>query len=84
VTQAQISDPANAIWVMDSIGSEIWREDYVDYRNNPQQITNRHNEGFNAAFGDGHVKWIRFRNSKPCQWSIQDDPCFSPGQPGVP
>jgi prepilin-type N-terminal cleavage/methylation domain-containing protein/prepilin-type processing-associated H-X9-DG protein len=34
-------------------------------------VSGRHFEGFNALFGDGHVKWIKYGSSKPEQWIIQ-------------
>jgi prepilin-type processing-associated H-X9-DG protein len=40
-------------------------------------VLGRHSEGFNVAFGDAHVKFVRFGSTKPCQWSIQDD-CSDP------
>ena len=49
----------------------------VPEKKDQRQVIGRHSEGFNAAFGDAHVKWIRFGTSKPCQWSIQDD-CADP------
>ena len=77
---------------------EVWRESYVDYCMSPdprvstslnrcnkgdQVITSdRHSGGFNAVFGDGHAKWRKFGSTQPCQWSIQADPCFGPGNPG--
>jgi prepilin-type N-terminal cleavage/methylation domain-containing protein/prepilin-type processing-associated H-X9-DG protein len=78
VSDSEVTDPVNTIWIMDAAGPEVWRESHVDYaRKNERQVIGRHSEGFNAAFGDAHVKWIRFGSSKPCQWSIQDD-CADP------
>jgi prepilin-type N-terminal cleavage/methylation domain-containing protein/prepilin-type processing-associated H-X9-DG protein len=31
----------------------------------------RHNEGFNACYGDGHVKWQRWGSTQPGDWTIQ-------------
>jgi prepilin-type N-terminal cleavage/methylation domain-containing protein/prepilin-type processing-associated H-X9-DG protein len=31
----------------------------------------RHSGGYNALFGDGHVKWIKYGSSKPENWFIQ-------------
>lgn len=33
----------------------------------------RHFAGFNALFGDGHVKWRKWGTTKPGEWSIQAD-----------
>lgn len=40
-----------------------------------QCVSSRHIEGFNSVFGDGHAKWLRWRTTKPCNWSIQLDGC---------
>ena len=37
------------------------------------KTADRHLEGFNALFGDGHVKWKRWGTSQPQEWSIQAD-----------
>jgi len=85
-TESQVEDPAGTIWIVDGISPEVWREGYTDYSwlrpgtvGRARVVSDRHTEGFNAVFGDGHVKWIKFGNTKPCQWSIQDDDCKSPG-----
>jgi len=78
VNDAEVTDPVNTIWIMDAIGPEVWRESHVDYAKKAErQVIGRHSEGFNAAFGDAHAKWIRFGTTRPCQWSIQDD-CSDP------
>jgi prepilin-type processing-associated H-X9-DG protein len=96
VSDAEIEDPAGTIWVMDSLGAEVWREAYVDYCVLPdprgktntclakevEQISDRHTGGFNAVYGDGHAKWKRYGSTQPCEWTIQKDPCFGPGFPG--
>jgi prepilin-type N-terminal cleavage/methylation domain-containing protein/prepilin-type processing-associated H-X9-DG protein len=33
----------------------------------------RHNDGFVAAYADGHAKWSKFGSTKPANWSIQAD-----------
>ena len=33
----------------------------------------RHFEGFNALYGDGHVKFRKWGSTKASEWSIQDD-----------
>ena len=37
------------------------------------KVSNRHFDGFNALFGDGHVKFRRWGSTTPAEWSIQDD-----------
>jgi prepilin-type N-terminal cleavage/methylation domain-containing protein/prepilin-type processing-associated H-X9-DG protein len=95
VSEAEVEDPAGTIWVMDSLGAEIWRESYVDYCMTPNPrvptksnicrgaeqvlISDRHTGGFNAVYGDGHAKWKRYGATQPCEWTIQRDDCFAPG-----
>ena len=93
VSEAEVEDPAGTIWVMDSLGTEIWREAYVDYcitpdpRQKPNRcksaepvlVSDRHTGGMNAVFGDGHAKWKRYGATQPCEWSIQKDDCFPAG-----
>jgi prepilin-type N-terminal cleavage/methylation domain-containing protein/prepilin-type processing-associated H-X9-DG protein len=97
VSEAEVDDPAGTIWIMDSLGAEIWREAYVDYCMSPDPrvplaqnsclpkeqvlISDRHSGGFNAVYGDGHAKWKRYGSTQPCDWTVQKDPCFPPGGP---
>lgn len=37
------------------------------------KVSYRHSGGFNALYGDGHVKWRRFGSTKRPEWSIQAD-----------
>ncbi len=37
------------------------------------KVSPRHFDGFNALYGDGHVKWRRFGTSNPDEWSTQSD-----------
>ena len=37
------------------------------------KIRGRHNDGFVAIYGDGHVKWNKFGSTRPKMWSIQTD-----------
>src|SRR5947209_3865270 len=76
VTAGEIEDPAGTIWVVDGLDSEIWKESYFDYcmlpdprvsvNNNRCEkgiqnvVADRHSNGFNAAYGDGHAKWVRY------------------------
>jgi prepilin-type N-terminal cleavage/methylation domain-containing protein/prepilin-type processing-associated H-X9-DG protein len=34
----------------------------------------RHTGGFNALYGDGHVRYRKYGTTTPCEWSVQDDP----------
>lgn len=40
------------------------------------KVARRHFEGFNALFGDGHVKFRRWGTTKANEWSIQSDDEF--------
>src|SRR5262249_28664742 len=95
VSESEVEDPAGTIWIMDSLSEEVWREWYVDYCMPPDPhqplkanrcsagdavvISDRHNGGFNAVYGDGHAKWKRYGSTQPCEWTIQADQCFAPG-----
>ena len=50
-------------------------EDRTDrYLNDaPSKVASRHFDGFNALFGDGHVKFRRWGSTVASEWSIQDD-----------
>lgn len=37
------------------------------------KVAARHLDGFNAMYGDGHVKFLRWGSSKSADWSIQKD-----------
>ena len=84
VNENDVKDPAGTIWVADSTFIEIWDERWVDYANKKGRthadwgVEGRHSGGFEALFGDGHVKLLKCGSSQPCQWSIQDD-CGAPG-----
>ena len=39
------------------------------------KVDYRHNEGFNALYGDGHAHWNKYGSTKACDWTIQSDTC---------
>ena len=39
----------------------------------PSKVASRHFEGFNALYGDGHVKFRKWGSTTANEWSIQDD-----------
>ena len=39
----------------------------------PSKVASRHFDGFNALFGDGHVKFRRWGSTAASEWTIQDD-----------
>lgn len=97
--ESAVEDPAGTIWIHDGLNQETWREGYTDYSAARGGVTgltqcpntivgrrcvsDRHSEGFNAVFGDGHVKWMKYGSTKPCMWSIQLDQCSFPGDPNI-
>ena len=54
-----------------SISDEIRTDHYSN--SEASKVATRHFEGFNAMFGDGHVKWIQFGHTTASQWSVQKD-----------
>lgn len=39
----------------------------------PSKVNNPHFDGFNALYGDGHVKWRRYGSTQASEWTIQSD-----------
>jgi prepilin-type N-terminal cleavage/methylation domain-containing protein/prepilin-type processing-associated H-X9-DG protein len=73
-TEASVENPANTIYIMDSVSYEIFtppQHDYcsqgrgydspIDYKGSPLRgnVHFRHSGGFNAIFVDGHAKLLR-------------------------
>jgi prepilin-type N-terminal cleavage/methylation domain-containing protein/prepilin-type processing-associated H-X9-DG protein len=89
VFEPGIEDPAGTIRVFDSWGGvagapncdvgnslrAISGEERTDrYRTDaPSKVAARHFDGFNALFGDGHVKWRKWGTTTSNEWSIQAD-----------
>ena len=81
--EAAIPDSAGTIHIVDSmassnIGDSIRaitseaRTDRFPYAED-SKVAYRHFYGFNALFGDGHVKWRRYFSTTANEWTIQDD-----------
>lgn len=78
---AAIEDVAGTICVVDSRAGEIWSYTHVDACTSVPGASGcvaataqpfnvkRHNDGFNAAFVDGHVKFVKA--SKPGDWTTR-------------
>jgi prepilin-type N-terminal cleavage/methylation domain-containing protein/prepilin-type processing-associated H-X9-DG protein len=74
---ATIEDVSGTILIVDSNQGEIWNYQTVDAClaaggsgcANPSYNDKRHSEGFNAAFVDGHVKFMKA--SKPGDWTTK-------------
>ena len=84
VKEAAVQEPSTTIHVFDSwtnnvnngdsirgIDEEIRTDRYPDAT--PSKVAGRHFDGFNALFGDGHVKFRRWGSTQPSEWSIQSD-----------
>ena len=81
--EAGVEDPAGTIRVFDAMATtnngtslrSISAEERTDHfaLATPSKASNRHSNGFNALFGDGHVKWRRTGSTTPDEWSIQND-----------
>ncbi len=82
--ESRVEDPANSFYLVESVpnNAEIFREIHVDYAPpSGSLVASRHTDGFVAVYGDGHAKWTRLGNSRPCQWTIQADDCKNPRDP---
>jgi len=74
---AAIEDVSGTIMITDSRSLEIWSSAQVDACaaggqtgcQDPPFNEKRHNDGFNAAFVDGHVKFVK--NSRPGDWTTR-------------
>ena len=54
-----------------AIGDEQ-RTDHSTYGSN-SKVNNPDRNGFNALYGDGHVKWHPYGSTTPAEWSTQSD-----------
>jgi prepilin-type N-terminal cleavage/methylation domain-containing protein/prepilin-type processing-associated H-X9-DG protein len=54
-----------------AISEEIRTDHYANA--SASKVNDPHFNGFNALFGDGHVKWRRYGSTLASEWSIQDD-----------
>lgn len=82
--ESGIGDPAGTIHIVDawttaaSQGNSI-RGIQQDIRTDmfkndtASKVAKRHFDGFNAMFGDGHVKFLRWGTTTPSMWTIQAD-----------
>ena len=87
--EAAVEDPSGTIRVFDAwagpttgtdcnVGNSI-RSISIEKRTDrflddyPSKVAKRHFDGFNALFGDGHVKFKRWGTTAASEWSIQSD-----------
>ncbi|MBI3948464.1 MAG: prepilin-type N-terminal cleavage/methylation domain-containing protein [Armatimonadetes bacterium] len=63
-------------------GQQAVYEWHLDYHMNTYQngasgywrrVGNPHFDGFNAIYGDGHVKWVKWKSTTPRMWTIEAD-----------
>ncbi|MBI3944896.1 MAG: prepilin-type N-terminal cleavage/methylation domain-containing protein [Armatimonadetes bacterium] len=63
-------------------GQQLAYEPHADYHNNTyylgssligRRVGNPHFDGFNAVFGDGHAKWIKWKSGTPRMYTIEMD-----------
>ena len=72
VKLSTVTDPAGTLMLFDGNvdGGEVWNDTMVDYGTAPV-IKARHNDGFNAAFVDGHTKWRKFGSCLPGEYTVE-------------
>ena len=84
INEAAVEDTAGTIHVFDAWTTQCYNgnsirgiqdESRTDHFSNAtaSKVANRHQGGFNATFGDGHAKWIRWGSTTPAMWSVQAD-----------
>ncbi|RYH06182.1 MAG: hypothetical protein EON57_06795 [Alphaproteobacteria bacterium] len=56
---------------MRAIGAEIRTDRYKT--DAPSKVASRHFDGFNALYGDGHVKFRKWGSTDASEWTIQSD-----------
>ena len=75
-SMAAVARPAELIMIMDTRDGwiETWADVMTDLARSRDGVAYRHNDGFNAAFSDGHAKHLRKRSTKVKNWVIQELP----------
>lgn len=67
-------DPASRGIAMYNLEGETELDFYRGTGADPDvRVGFRHFDGFNALFGDGHVKFRRWGSTKPTEWTVQAD-----------
>lgn len=81
LNESAVEDPAGSIHVFDSmattqnensirsISTEVQTDRFAVQTNS--KVAGRHFDGFNALFGDGHVKFRRWGSTTAGEWSVQ-------------
>jgi prepilin-type N-terminal cleavage/methylation domain-containing protein/prepilin-type processing-associated H-X9-DG protein len=89
ITLAAVEDSAGTIYLADGWASistsnacgqglsmrAIFEERRTDHSltDDPSKIANRHMNGFNAVYGDGHAKWRKWGSTKASEWTVALD-----------
>jgi len=84
IAESAIESPATTIHAVDAwaqavqcgqsirgIQAEVRTDRYTN--NLASKVANRHSEGFNALYGDGHVKFVKYGSTRAQDWSVQAD-----------
>jgi prepilin-type N-terminal cleavage/methylation domain-containing protein/prepilin-type processing-associated H-X9-DG protein len=78
VSESEVEDPTGTIWIVDGKGNSMWSSTHTDLGlDTTTYLTDRHLGGFNALYGDGHVKWRKRNSTLPNEWTIQADAVVS-------
>lgn len=70
-TTSATADPCTQGNSIRSISAETSTDHFSN--SDASKVATRHFDGFNAMFGDGHVKWLQYNTTKANQWSVQKD-----------
>lgn len=84
VAEAEIEEPATTIHIMDAWTTQCYQGNSIrgiqqEIRtdrfpnNTASKVAKRHSGGFEAVFGDGHVKYRKWGSTKAQEWTIQAD-----------
>ena len=83
INEASVEDASGTIHIFDVIGqkpnenslNKITSEEQTDRSNKATQnkVSQRHFDGFNALYGDGHVKFRKWGSTRAQEWTVQDD-----------
>ena len=74
--QARIIEPAQTAMLWDALNPPKSANIYylpggAGYSPNQYYLDERHNDGFNLAYADGHVKWLRASSCKLGMWTVR-------------
>jgi prepilin-type N-terminal cleavage/methylation domain-containing protein len=85
VPDAYIEDHAGTIWLTEGVWPDLDCDNTTDYgwvvfdngrldgQYRGYHVRDRHSQGFNAIYGEGHVHWVRWGTARPEMYSVQQD-----------